>query len=223
MLDHMHELGEWKKMLWYTPEGRFIGESRKCQKCPMVETRNVEIELRPSVLQPTTSLYPAIFNKKRELLILRRSLDIKSSPGEWELPGGGVNALNASGASDERIISVEIARIVNERVGITIPIDGDSFHLPFAIYPTILKGGGDWAFMVYIGMITDLPQKGECRWVSLLDLNNLAKKPEGNRLVSGWGKRMHRLCLTAFTRLVEDRNVRFEADKILKEIIKTWG
>jgi hypothetical protein len=204
-------------MLWYTQEGRLAGESRKCQECITVETRNVEMELRPAVLQPTTSVYPVIFDEEGKLLLVRRSLDIKSSPGEWELPGGGVSAINASNTTDERIVIQELTRIVKDRVGISIFIP-----LPMvSMYPAILKGGGDWAFAIIIGVLEEKPSKGETIYVSSAELRRLAEGPEGNRLVSGWGKRMCRLALVALINSPNPWYVK-ESKEMLSEIQAEW-
>lgn len=40
--------------------------------------------------------------------------------------------------------------------------------------------------------------KGELMWVYPAILSDLARRPEGSRLLSGYGKRMHRLCIQAF-------------------------
>lgn len=193
----VHEWSDWKKMLWYTQEGRLVGEMRKCLRCTTVETRNVEMETRPAVLQPTVSVYPGIFEEEGKLLLVRRSLDIKSSPGEWEPPGGGISAQIASGLPDERLILQELQRMVRERTG----IDLSSFLVPMIgqeLYPAILKGGGDWALATVIGIVKEKPTLGETMYVSPLEFRQLAEGPEKNRLVSGWGNRMCRICLRLF-------------------------
>jgi len=222
----IHVWGNWERMLWYTPAGRFVGEARKCVQCPVVETRNVEVDQRPAVIQPTIGLFAGIFNYKGKLLVRRRSLDIKSSPGEWELPGGGVDAVNASRALDERIVHEELNREVGEEVGLQLhPL----IIPPGPMFPAILKGGGDWAFVIPFSIYTyGGTLKGETRWLSPDELEELAKGPERNRVVSGYGKRMHRLCLYAFLDCSARpgfacQGYRALATQMLYGIEKEWG
>ena len=58
--------------------------------------------------------------------------------------------------------------------------------------PAVLGGGGDWAFPIVVG-ITDLPTKGKTQYLSPREVDNFAKGPEGNRILSGQWKRMHRI------------------------------
>jgi len=146
-----------------------------------------------NVIQPKIGVFAGIFNEKGKLLVKRRPNDI-SSPGDWDLPGGGVDAEKAVQALDERIIGQELAREVEEETGIKIP---PLSPMP-AMYPAVIKGGGDWAFVILIGGLKQEPTKGEWKYVSPVELCQLADGPEGNRLVSGAGKRMHRLCLRIF-------------------------
>lgn len=169
-----------------------------------------------AVAQPKIGLFAGIFNKDGRLLIKRRGSG-ESLAGEWDLPGGGVEAYNNAKATDERIIGQELVREVMEEVGLKISI---KFIVP--MYPVVIKGGSDWAFLIYVGEVAEKPTKGETRWVSLDELNRLAKGPEGNRLVSGWGKRMHRLCLMAFI-LGPGFMFPFEAGMILNDkILASW-
>jgi len=71
MAEYTHEWGEWEKMLWYTPKGRFIGEARRCRKCSAVETRNVEVDSRPRVVQPTIGVFAGIFNEEGKSFLRR--------------------------------------------------------------------------------------------------------------------------------------------------------
>lgn len=190
MTECEHEWGEWEKILWYTPKGRFVGEARRCSKCSAVEILNIEMDLRPAVLQPTIGVFAGIFNKEGKLLL--KKITNEKFVGEWDLPGGGVDAQNALEATDERIIGKELARHVMEEVGISLSIS----PMP-PMYPAVLKGGGDLAFVIPI-MGFPKPTKGETKFVSLQELRELAEGSKGNRLLSGWGKRMCRLCLRIF-------------------------
>ena len=149
-----------------------------------------------NVIRPKIGLFAGIFNEEGKLLLKRRPKNI-SLPGDWDLPGGGVDTERAMQALDERIIGQELTREVEEETGIKIP------RLPSmpAMFPAVIKGGGDWAFVILIGVLKERPTKGEWRYVSPEELRQLSEGPEGNRLVSGPGKRMHRLCLRIFTSL----------------------
>jgi len=186
-MECIHEWEEWEKMLWYTPKGRFVGEARRCKKCPAVETRNVTVDTRPAIVQPTIGVFGGIFNEEGKILL--KKITSGRFAGEWDLPGGGVSAENASKAPDERILFEELAGIVKEETGISISVSVESQILT----PAILKGGGDWAFPIVVGTIREKPTKGETRFVSPQELQELADGPEGNRLLSGRDKRMYRL------------------------------
>ena len=209
----VHEWGEWEKMLWYTPKGRLTGEARKCNKCPAVETRNVEVDSRPAVIQPTIGVFAAIYGEDGRILL--KKITSGKFAGEWDLPGGGVDGQKASQSLDERIIGQELVRHVEEEVGVIISIG----PMP-PMSPAVLKGGGDWAFMIPVeiterelkrlaamgkewvspGSTEEEFAKGELMWVCPTMLSALARRPEGSRLLSGYGKRMHRLCLQALAR-----------------------
>jgi len=219
MAECIHEWQEWEKMLWYTPQGRFVGEARRCNKCPAVETRNVEINSRPAVVQLTIGVFAGIFNKEGKLLL--KKITSGRFAGEWDLPGGGIRAAAASKTLDERIILQELSRQVWEEVGIYIP----GFSPMVAMYPAVLKGGGDIGFAILIGISDTKPSKGETKYVSPQELRELAEGPEGNRLLSGWGKRMCRLCLMLFASgdaPNREREHAKEAERMLAEIQKGW-
>jgi len=217
MAECVHEWGPWEKILWYTPKGRFVGEARKCSKCSVVETRNVEVDPRPAVLQPTIGVFAGIFSKDGKLLVKR--ITSGRFVGEYDLPGGGIAAVNASKARDERVIGEELRREVEGETGVEIPTPQP---MP-AMYPAVIAGGGDWAFTILIGVAEQSPTKGEWKYVSPQELRELADGPEGNRLLSGPGKRMHRLCL----RLMASRDnpnpeYRKQAGAMLAEIQRKW-
>ena len=74
------------------------------------------------------------------------------------------------------------------------------------------------------------PTKGETKWVSLEELNELAKeyKPanketgeDGQGIVSGFGKRMHCMSIKTFC-LVGSQEAQKEAQETLEEIQKNW-
>jgi len=219
MAECIHEWGDWKKELWYVAGGRYTAEFRKCKRCDAVEAKNIMKDERPAVVRPTIGVFAGIFNEEGKLLLRRRPTGV-SFAGEWELPGGGVDADNASQALDERIIIQELGRKVKEEVGISI-----LYMLPMvAMYPAVLKSGGDWAFAILIGVVKEKPSKGETKYVSPKELRELAEGPEGNRLLSGWGKRMCRLCLRLLaSRDAPNREYTKQAGEMLTEIMEGWS
>ncbi len=187
-----HVWEDWEKILWYTPKGRFVGEARKCKNCTAVQTQDLEVDTRPRVIQPTIGVFAGIFNKEGKILL--KQITSGKFKGEWDLPGGGVDAERASQAPDERIFWEELIRHVKDEVGISISLSPNSRIL----MPAVLKGGGDWAFPVMIGFLFENPTKGVCKYFSLEEVQELARGAEGNRLLNGEGKRMHRLVLSLF-------------------------
>ncbi len=133
------------------------------------------------------------------------------------MSGGGVDAARASQSPDERIFGEELARHVKDEVGLNISVSPQSEILT----PAILKGGGDWAFPVVVGLCGK-PTKGETKFVSPQELQELAKEAEGNRLLTGLGKRMHRLTLRLLSSS-PNPEYRREAKDMLKEIEKEMG
>ncbi len=169
--------------------------------------------------QPKIGLFAGIFNTEGKLLIKRRPKGI-SLAGEWDLPGGAVEEKNNQNALDERIVGQELAREVKEEVGLAIP---EFLPMP-AMYPTVLRGGGDWAFAILVGVVEESPSKGETRYISPQELQELAEGPEGNRLVSGWGKRMCRLCLRLFaSRDAPNQDYAKQAGEMLAKIQSSWS
>lgn len=223
MAECKHEWGEWEEVpVWYTSAGTFKGEFRKCKKCPQVESRNLEVSERPGVINPTIGIFAAMFNEKSEggkLLI--KKIETGRYAGEWDLPGGGVVAKNATQALNEEIIATEVCRQMREEIGISLPIP-----LMPQMFPAVLKGGGDWAFVIpitkwHVNSFFQEAIKGEVKFVSPEELRELAEGPEGNRLLSGWGKRMCRLCLQGFY-YSPNPKYRRDAKKMLKEIQEGW-
>jgi len=139
---------------------------------------------------PKIGLFGGFFDDNGRLFVKKRRED-ESLPGDWDLPGGAVEADVNSTAIDERIISEELLREIKEETGMEFP---PLQRMP-AMYPAVIKGGNDWAFGIILGAAPFPPTKGHWRFVSPSELEELANRPIGDRLVSGYGKRMHRLCL----------------------------
>ncbi len=215
---------ETKKEIWYGPDGSYQAQITRDEQGNITEVRNpVKIE-RSRVASPTISVYAGMFFPESEkyktdsgkLILHRRPADV-SFPGNWELLGGGVSAKVNEQADDERIIGKELNRIISEKMKFAFEIEIE--HMP-PMHPAILKGGSDWAFVVPV--ITN--KIGLAIWgmtdimlVSPRELLTLANGPEGNRLLSGYGKRMHRLALAAFRYSPNEEYVE-EAEEMRKKI-----
>lgn len=171
-------------------------------------------------MQITIGLFAGIFNEKGKILIRRRkSENLKGScshEGDWELPGGTMEKGNIWEKKDERIIGEELARELKEEIGVLIKVP----FMPM-MFPAVNVNKEyeiiDFAFIIPKVKLCEKPIKGENMYVSPKELNNLAKQPKGSRIVSGFGKRMHRMILKT---LCFSSNAKYarEAKKILSEI-----
>ncbi len=140
-------------------------------------------------------LFGAIFNSEGKLLVKRRGAD-ESLPGDWDLPGGGIEETYVKQCLDEAIIIQELLREVREETGIGFY---KSFPKMPAMYPAVIAGGSDWAFLINLGEVDQTPgPEYEHKFVDIDELEKLAEGPVGNRIVSG-KKRMYRLCMKALT------------------------
>jgi len=218
---------EWNKELWYGPDGMYQADIKRDEQGNITEVKNITKAERPRVASPTISVYAAMFFPYRKgsensgKLILHKRPDNVPFAGEWELLGGGISAESNAHADDERIIGKELNRIISEKTSFGWEIEIE--HMP-PMHPAVIKGGSDWAFVVPVrtnqvgyavfGM-------NDITLVSPSELLDLARGPEGNRLLSGYGKRMHRLSLMALTYSPES-DYRKEARKMLKKIHAEW-
>ena len=161
-----------------------------------------------TTVRPTIGVFAGIFNHKGEILVKRREQD-------ESLPGGAVEAEICEKASSEIIIRHELAREIFEETGLEI---SNKIQIMPAMYPVVLPSK-DWAFGIIIGVVDDDPSIGEYEFISPQKLEELAVRPIGNRLVSGSGKRMHRLTLRMFaSRDCPNQEFRELAAKRLHEI-----
>ncbi|MDO8633363.1 MAG: NUDIX domain-containing protein [Candidatus Wildermuthbacteria bacterium] len=149
-------------------------------------------------------MFIGLFNpRESDKLLVRRRVRELTFRGNWDLPGGGVEEV---GESNYDHLVAEGFRELEEEVGIEISV------IPgyaYSMYAAFLKGQKANDLALVIPCVSyDYPTRGETRWVSVEELNALArefvpldeaKKQEARGLVSGWGKRMHRLALSAFT------------------------
>jgi 8-oxo-dGTP pyrophosphatase MutT (NUDIX family) len=173
-------------------------------------------------VQVTIGLFAGIFNEEGKLLLRRRIRENPNIPcpheGDWELPGGTVEETNVWRAEDERVIGEELAREVKEETGLSIETNFMPVMYP-AIYINRQKKTIDLAFVIPVGIVQERPTIGEIIYVSPRELEELAKHPEGNQLVSGWGKRMCRMALMVLSNSPNPR-YREEALSFLSEIQK---
>lgn len=177
---------------------------------------------------PTIGIYAAILNKEGKLLLIRRQEKSSIIPGkefqrDLELPGGGIKKEETFAVGNETIIEKTLARLVKEKTGLEINISA----MP-AMYPVVLakkypeKEVVDFAFVmiVQIGQWQGEPKR-ETMWVSPAELRELAEKPKGDQLLSGWGKRMCRMALMGL-RYSINLDYSLMAQKYFSEIIQEF-
>ena len=169
-------------------------------------------------------VFAGIINEDEKLL-LRRKIEIssiipgRSFSGCWELVGGGV--MVAENMPYSHLVN-ELKRKVEEKAGIELAL----VPMP-PMYPVFFGRMQDLALVVPVKTSVE-PTKRETRWVSLEELNELAKeyKPanketgkDGQGIVSGWGKRMHCMALRALSFTSEYGE---KAEETLIEIQRNW-
>jgi 8-oxo-dGTP pyrophosphatase MutT (NUDIX family) len=180
---------------------------------------------------PTIGVFAGILNKEGELLLRRRTLPEekkseiagKTVERDWELPGGIVEQEEMLFAVNEQGLIVALKREVKEELGLKIKLS-----LPLETFPVVLAKEISGRIVNDIALLIIVkPEqwegepKGEIEWVSALRLNHIAKYGlYGGKLVSGWGKRMHRMALIALTRSPNEDSRR-RAKETLKEIYST--
>lgn len=179
---------------------------------------------------PTIGVFAGILSREGGLLLRRRTLpeEKKSliSGGtverEWELPGGIVEQGEMLLAGNEQGLIEALKREIREELGLTIEVS-----VPLQTFPVVLskeisgKINNDIALLIIIhpNQWKGVPT-GETMWVAPRALNALAKNPAGNRLLSGWGKRMHRMCLIALS-YSPNKEFRLEAQETLRKVYQT--
>jgi hypothetical protein len=216
---------KWNREFWYGPDGVYEADIRRNEQGNIVEVRYITETKRPRVASPTISVYAGMFFPQNSKygssgkLVLHRRPDNVKFAGDWELLGGGISAKAFSHANDERVIRKELAKIISEKVNFSLEIELD--HMP-QMYPAVIKGGSDCAFVVSAWtneMGLSIFSEDNFKLVSPQELLELANGPEGNRLLSGYGKRMHRLALKAFQfPHCSSDDYKKEAEKMLQEI-----
>lgn len=213
---HVHQWGDWRQQLWYTPDGRLHAELRTCGECNVCDSRNIERDERPAVLQPTIGVFGGIYDGAGR--VLGKTIETGRFVGEIDLPGGGIDAQRASQALDERVLFEELSRHFEDEIGLDVAFAAAGKIL----MPAVTKGGSDWAFPVVLGNTDRQPRKGNVRFLSPVNVRELAQMPEGHRILSGWGKRMHRL----FLRLLcesPNREYQIQAFQMLDAVERELG
>ena len=151
-------------------------------------------------MQITIGLFAGIFDEDGKVLLRRRKRENPDFPcsyeGDWELPGGTMEEENIWKGKDERVIGEELAREVGEETGLSIKVPFMPVMYP-AVYIDSERKTIDAAFILPVGIVRERPSKGENIYVAPNELKELARRPEGKRVVSGWGKRMCRMALMA--------------------------
>ena len=183
---------EWRKKreTVYVSRTRCIADVLECTKCQRIRIRNVIRHPWATTLQPTIGVFAGIFDMKGRILLVK--IETGSFTGEWDLPGGGVDAEKAKEALTEQFLLGELEREIEEETGILLRLRIETSPI---LWPALLKGGDDMALPIVVGVVKSKPTKGTTQFVSFGALQRLAKGPRGNRLLGGSGGRMHRLVL----------------------------
>lgn len=161
----------------------------------------------------TLGVFGFIFDEPKGGLLVTKN----EEESFWSLPGRTIEEEVAKRARSEWLIADELSWELLDKTG--LDISGRIPSMP-PIYPTISAGGEDISAGVYIGTIRAIDMisiKGEYELVSPKELEELTEAKEGNRLIDGFGGRMHRLCLAGLTQSPNEE-YREEAQKMLKGI-----
>jgi 8-oxo-dGTP pyrophosphatase MutT (NUDIX family) len=188
-------------------------------------------------IKTTVGVYAGILRWSDGKLLLRKRTEIpsdipgKSFRGNWELPGGGVEEAETV---PYHHLAVELLREIEEEVGIPIQLGiphASSISPMPPMHAVLFKGPGGYDLAMVTPIVTSLePTKGETVWVSIMELEQLAKEFEpadkktgkdGKGLLGGYGKRMHCMALKALCSSPR-AFFRTEAERMLLAIQKPW-
>ncbi|MDO8424627.1 MAG: NUDIX hydrolase [bacterium] len=149
----------------------------------------------------------------------------KSYEGDWELPGGRVQEKDIKKVLTRSVLEGELIQRVKAELGINIMMVPNS-PLYLAIFEDPGKEICDWAFMITVP--PGVPYWDERARVQRTtidvgpkELRELASKPKGEQLLSGWGKRMCRMSLGALLNS-ENPDYRNFTHDYLDEINPNW-
>lgn len=149
----------------------------------------------------------------------------KSYEGLWELNGGQVKEKKISKALTLVVLARQVVKSADEKLGVRMEFPGNPITY-FTVYENKEKEIVDWAFTFVIRPgYWDVGQTSFLRDVMLVgadDLNRIANLPEGKgQLVSGWGKRQHRMGLAVLSQSLNHKE-RLLAQKTLDGIKPDW-
>ncbi|MFX1236425.1 MAG: NUDIX hydrolase [Promethearchaeota archaeon] len=195
---------------FYLNRKKFSADILTCLNCGKIKIENIINHPFSTVLQPKVGVFAGIFDKMGRILLVK--IDYGEHIGEWNLPGGGVEAEYSANAIDEQFLLLELAREVEEETGLKIPLNFNKYSVE---WPTLIKGGYDLAIPILIGMINDRPSKGETMFASLNKVQILANESRNKRILKGHGERMHRMILRLLCHS-PNRSYQTESQKILK-------
>lgn len=157
--------------------------------------------------------------RKRILPEEKKSITGKEAKRDWELPGGAVEGTEAFTIGHEGVFIEALKREVKEELGLEIELP-----LMSAMYPAVFvkrlpdREIKDAAFVMIVQPSQWQGQpRGIVTWVSPDELRELAERKPGNRLISGWGKRMCRMALMVLSHSPNEEFAK-RAIEYLKEI-----
>jgi 8-oxo-dGTP pyrophosphatase MutT (NUDIX family) len=127
---------------------------------------------------PTIGVFAGIFDIKGRILLVK--IETGQFAGEWDLPGGGVDAEKAKEATGEQFLLEEVAREVKEETGIAPRLQIGANPV---LFPTLLKGGEDLALPILVGAVDDKPTKGTTQFTSFSTVQRLAN---GSPAIAFW-------------------------------------
>lgn len=182
----------------------------------------------------TIGVFAGLLDRNGKLLLQRRLeksslLPGKTFKGDWELPGGKIREKDILKALTMEVFWREMLREAKEELGVEIKTRYLRWPpLYLAVYTDEEKGINDWAFMIPIissgdwdGWYAPEGLKREVMYVEPQTLKEVANRPKGDQLVSGWGKRMCRMALGALLHS-SNRSYSREAEEMLDEIQSDW-
>ncbi len=147
-----------------------------------------------------------------------------SFQGDFELTGGGVKEKDLSKVLTFSSLFMEAVRETIEELGIIVLPPQQPFPLYRAVFVNTARDTEDWAFMIPVlseYWNETAKMKRETIDVNPDELRELANRPKGEQLLSGWGKRMCRMSLGAF---YSSFNLvyRTRAEQMLGEVKPDW-
>ncbi|MDP4007066.1 MAG: NUDIX hydrolase [bacterium] len=155
----------------------------------------------------TVGVFGLIFRQEDGKLLLKRRPPSISQPGNWDLPGGGISPTLSGelpGFGEDYFLA-ECIREVREETG--LEVINLVLRSRVRIYVVLSTNEqdprhiGDIALAIPMRIpvgASDEPQDCEFQWVSPDDLQVLAQRENGNRLVGGVGGRHWRMCVEGF-------------------------